>query len=87
MPLGRVILEGGGNAELRAWKVFDQWINTIRKTSPASDPPEHARYAARKIVNFIQGRDTLSIKVMNDLSVAERRSLVEERARCWYSLF
>ena len=43
-----------------------------------TDPPEHARYAARKIVNFIHGSDTLSIKVMDDLSVTERRSLVEE---------
>ena len=58
MPLGCVILEGGGNAELRAWKAFSQWINIIRKALPATDPPEHARYAARKIVNFIQGRDT-----------------------------
>ena len=39
---------------------------------------EHARYAARKIVNFIQGSDTLSMKVMDDLSVTERWSLVEE---------
>ena len=42
------------------------------------DPPEHARYAARKIFNFIQGRDTLSMKVLNDLNVAERKSLTEE---------
>ena len=78
MPLGCVILEGGGNAELRAWKAFGQWINTIRKAFPVSDLPEHARYAATKIVNFIQGSDTLSRKVMDDLSTTERRSLVEE---------
>ena len=78
MPLGCVILEGGGNAELRAWKAFGQWINTIRKAFPVTDPPEHARYAARKIVNFIQGSDTLSMKVMDDLSATERWSLVEE---------
>ena len=78
MPLGCVILEGGGNAELRAWKAVGQWINTIRKAFPVTDPPEHARYAARKIVNFIQGSDTLSRKVMDDLSTTERLSLVEE---------
>ena len=39
MPLGCVILEGGGNAELRAWKAFGQWINTIRKAFPVTDPP------------------------------------------------
>ena len=78
MPLGSVILEGGGNAELRAWKVFGQWINTIRKAFSVTDPPEHSRYAARKIVNFIQGSDTLSMKVMDDLSVTEHRSSVEE---------
>ena len=54
MPLGCVILEGGVNAELRAWKAFGQWVNTIRKAFPVTDPPEHARYAARKIVNFMQ---------------------------------
>ena len=78
MPLGCVILEGGGNAELRAWKAFGQWINTIRKAFPVTDPPEHARYAAKKIVNFIQGSDTLSRKVMDDLSTTESWSLVEE---------
>ena len=78
MPLGCLILEGGGNAELRAWKAFGQWINTIRKAFPVTDPPERARYAARKIVNFIQGSDTLSMKVMDDLSATERWSLVEE---------
>ena len=78
MPLGCVILEGGGNAELRAWKAFGQWIKIIRKALPVTDPPEHARYAARKIVNFIQGSDTLSMKVMDDLSTTKRWSLVEE---------
>ena len=78
MPLGCVILEGGGNAELRAWKAFGQWINIIRKAFPVTDPPEHARYTARKIVHFIQGSDTLSMKVMDDLSATERWSLVEE---------
>ena len=33
MPLGCVILEGGGNAELRACKAFGQWVNTIPKRS------------------------------------------------------
>ena len=36
MPLGCVILVGGGNAVLRAWKAFGQWINTMRKASPKS---------------------------------------------------
>ena len=72
MPLGCVILEGGGNAELRAWKAFGQWINTIRKAFPVTDPPEHARFAAS------QCSDTLSMKVMDDLSATERWSLVEE---------
>ena len=77
MPLGCVILEGGGNAVLRAWKAFGQWINTIRNAFLVTDTPEHARYAARKIVHFIQGSDTLSMKVMDDLSATERWSLVE----------
>ena len=63
---------------MRAWKAFGQWINIIRKALPVTDPPEHARYAARKIVNFIQGSDTFSTKVMDDLSTTERWSLVEE---------
>ena len=54
MPLGCVILEGGGNAELRSWKTFGQWVNTIRRASPKSVIPEHALYAARKIDMFIQ---------------------------------
>ena len=78
MPLGCVFLEGGGNAELRAWKAFGHWVNTIRKASPKSATPEHALYAARKIVIFIQGGDTLSNKVMEDLSSAEQMSVVDE---------
>ena len=78
MPLGCVILEGGGNAELRAWKAFGQWVNTIRKASPKSVFSERALYAARKIVTFIQGGDTFSKKVMEDLSSAERKSFVDE---------
>ena len=78
MPLGCVTLEGGGNAELRAWKAFGQWVNTIRKASPKSVIPEHALYAAKKIVFFIQGGDTLSKKVMEHLSSEESRSVVDE---------
>ena len=78
MPLGCVILEGGGNAELRVWKAFGQWVNTIRKASPKSVIPEHALYAARKIVIFIQFGDTLSKKVMEDLCSEERRSVADE---------
>ena len=40
--------------------------------------PEHALCAARKIVTFIQGADTLSEKVREDLSSEERRSVVEK---------
>ena len=86
MPLGCVILEGGGNAELRAWKAFGQWVNTIRKATPKPVTPEHALYAARKIVIFIQGGDTLSKKVMEDLSPEERESVVDEGSSIVLSL-
>ena len=62
MPLGCVILEGGGNAELKAWKAFGQWVNTIRKASPKPVIPEHALYAAKKNVMFIRGGDTHSVR-------------------------
>ena len=78
MPLGCVILEGGGNAELRTWKAFGQWVNTIRKAFPKSVIPEHSLYAARKIVMFIQCGDTLCKNVMKDLSSAEHKSVVDE---------
>ena len=39
MPLGCVILEGGGNAELRAWKAFGRLVNTIRKATPKTSHP------------------------------------------------
>ena len=48
MPLGCVILEGGGNADLRSWKAFGQWVNAVRRASSKSVPPEHAVCAARK---------------------------------------
>ena len=54
---------------MRAWRAFGFWVNTIRKASPKS--------AARKIVIFIQGGDTLSKKVMEDLSPAEHKSVVD----------
>ena len=54
MPLDCVILEGGGNAELRSWKAFGQWVNIIRRVCPKSSFLEHALYTARKIVTFIQ---------------------------------
>ena len=63
-----------------------QWVNTIRKASPNSVTPEHALYAAWKIVNFIQGGDTLSKKVMEDLSSEERRSVVDESSSIVLSL-
>ena len=84
MPVACVILEGGGNAELRAWKAFGQWV--IRKVSPKSVTPEHALYAARKTVIFSQGGDTLSKKVMEDLSSAEHKSVVDESSSMVFSL-
>ena len=42
IPLECVILEGGGNAELRSWRPFGQLVNTIRRVSPKSVVPEHA---------------------------------------------
>ena len=65
MPLRCVILECGGNGELRAWKAFGQWVNTIRKATPKPVTPEHAL-------------KTLGMKVMEDLSSEERRSVVDE---------
>ena len=41
---------------MRAWKAFGQWVNTIRKASPKSTIPEHALYAARKLVKEGGGR-------------------------------
>ena len=79
MPHGCVILEGGRNAELRSWKAFSQWVNTLRSVSQKSVFPEHASYAAREIDTFIQGGDTLSNEVMDVLSSEERRSVVEEK--------
>ena len=73
MPLGCVILEGGGNVALRSWKTFGQWVNTIRRASPKSATARNTRCYA-----FIQGGDALSKKVMEDLSSEERRSVVDE---------
>ena len=70
MPLECVILEGGGNAELRAWKAFGH----------GSTRSANALHAARKIVN------TLSKKVMEDLSSEERRSVVDESSSVVLSL-
>ena len=53
-------------------------VNTIRKASPKSIIPEHALFDAKKIVIFILGGDTLSKKVMEDLSSAEHKSVVDE---------
>ena len=75
MPLGCVILEGGGHAELRSWKPFGRWVHTIRRASPQLVFPEHALDAGKEIVTFIQGGDTLSKKVMEDLSSEKRRSV------------
>ena len=47
---------------------------------------EHALYAARKIVIFIQGGDTLGKKVMEDLSTAEHKSVVDASSSIVLSL-
>ena len=86
IPLECVILVGGGNAELRSWKAFGQWVNAIRRAFPKLVFPEHALYAARNIVTLIQGGDTLSKKVMEDMSSEERRSVVEESSSMVLSL-
>ena len=79
MPLGCVILEGGGNAELRAWKAFGQWVNTIRKASPKISFPRTRVVCRQENCHFfIQGGDTLRKKVMEDLSSAEHKSVVDE---------
>ena len=75
---GCVILEGGGNAELRTWKAFGQWANTIRKANPKPVTPRTCVVRCQKIVIFIQGGDTLSKKVMEDLRPEERKSVVDE---------
>ena len=77
----------GGNFELRAWKAFGQWVSTSRKANPKTVIPEHALYAARIIVIFIQGGDTLSNKVMEDLTSAEHKSVVYESSSIVVSLW
>ena len=69
-----------------AWTAFSQWVNTIREASQKSVTPEHALYAARNIVIFIQGGDTLSEKVMEDLSSTEHKSVVDESSSIVLSL-
>ena len=68
---------------MRSWKAFGQWVTIIRRQTPS---PEHALYAARKIVTFIQGAAAQSKKVVDDLSSEERRSVVEESSTLFVSL-
>ena len=72
---------------MRAWKAFGQWVSTSRKANPKTVIPEHALYAARIIVIFIQGGDTLSNKVMEDLTSAEHKSVVYESSSIVFSLW
>ena len=67
-------------------KQFCQWVNIIRKAYPKTPSLEHALYAARKIVAFIQGTSTLSKNVMGELSSEKRSSVVEESAALVLSL-
>ena len=69
-----------------SWKAFGQWVNIIRKASPKTPSPEHALYAARNIVAFIQGTATPSKKVMGELSSEERISVVEKSSALVLSL-
>ena len=79
MPLGCVILEGGGNAELRAWKAFGQWVNTIRKVTPKPVIQEHAFCVAqKKWLPSIQGGDTLQQEGDGRLDPEELKSVVDE---------
>ena len=48
--------------------------------------PEHALYAASKIVIFIQDGDTIGQKVMEDMASEERRSVVDEGSSIVFSL-
>ena len=60
---------------------------TVRRVSPNSRKPEHARYAAGKILIFTQGNDTLRQKVLTDLSAEERGFVVEESSDLVLSLW
>ena len=40
MPSDCVMMEGLGNAELRSWKAFGQWVIIMNRVSPSSR--EHA---------------------------------------------
>ena len=71
MPMDCVILAGGGNAELRSWKAFGQWVKLYAKRLP-----EHPLRSTRKIVAFIQGTATPSKKVMGDLCTEKRTTVV-----------
>ena len=86
MPLGCVALQGGGNAESRAWKAFGQWVNTIRKVPKKNSHSRTRVVCCQKIVIFIQGGDTLSKKLMEDLSLAEPKSVVDESSSIAFSL-
>ena len=86
MPFGCVFLEGGGDAELRSWKAFGQSVNTIRRPSQRSVPPERASQATRKLsLSFKAATHSLIKKVMEDLS-SERRSVVKESSSMVLSL-
>ena len=61
MPLGCVILEGGGNAELRVWEAFGQWV--IRSASdPKTSHPRTCVVCRQNLFIFIQGGNTFGKK-------------------------
>ena len=76
MPLRCVILDGGGNADLRH--------------DPQSVPKfSHSRtrvVCRQENCHFIEGGDTLSKKVMEDLSSAEHKSVIDESSSIVFSL-
>ena len=65
--MDRVILEGGGNAELRSWKAFGQWVNIIHKASPTNTISKTRSLRSTQDRRLLQGAATLSEKVMGEL--------------------
>ena len=84
MPFDCVILEGGGNAELGAWKAFGQWVNTICRESPNSSLNTHCVPHSKS--SSSHNNDTLCKKVMTDLSAMECSPIIKESSNLVLSL-